>query len=127
VGVTDGSEQNPAVQALQYYSLNRAVSNFDRTQNLALTSVWELPFGKNKRFLNQGGAVSAITGGWQLNNIASFMTGTPFSITASGSSLDMPGSAQRADQVNPVVSKLGATGRGMAFFDPLAFAPVTQA
>jgi hypothetical protein len=126
IGVTDGSEQNPAVQALQYYSLNRAVSNFDRTHNLALTSVWELPFGKNKRFLNQGGLVSTIAGGWQMNNLVSLMTGTPFSISSSGTSLDLPGSSQRADQVNPKVAKLGATGRSMAFFDPLAFAPVTQ-
>jgi hypothetical protein len=29
--------------------------------------------------------------------------------------------------VKGTVAKLGATGRGMAFFDPLAFAPVTQA
>jgi len=127
IGITDGSEQTPSIQALQYYSLNRAVSNFDRTQNLAMTSVLELPFGKNKKFLNQGGALSAIAGGWQVNNIVSLMTGAPFSITASGTSLDLPGSTQRADQVKPTVQKLGAAGRSMSFFDPLAFAPVTSA
>src|SRR5260221_1102994 len=55
------------------------------------------------------------------------MSGTPFSVTASGTSLDLPGSAQRADQVKASVEKLGGTGRTQAFFDPLAFAPVTQA
>ena len=31
-----------------YWSLNRAVLNFDRTQNLQLQGMWELPFGKGK-------------------------------------------------------------------------------
>src|SRR5262249_2389279 len=34
---------------------------------------------------------------------------------------------QRADLVKPSVAKLGGAGRGQAFFDPLAFAPVTAA
>ena len=38
----------------------------------------------------------------------------------------MPGNTQRADQVKPTVQKLGGVGRGQSFFDPLAFAPVTQ-
>jgi hypothetical protein len=92
-----------------------------------LTSVWELPFGKSRKWANGGGALSAIAGGWQVNNVLSMMSGTPFSVVASGASLDLPGSAQRADQVKASVEKLGGTGRTQAFFDPLAFAPVTQA
>jgi hypothetical protein len=39
----------------------------------------------------------------------------------------MPGSSQIADQVKPEVKILGGVGKGQSFFDPLAFAPVTQA
>src|SRR5262249_46107302 len=126
IGVTDNSENNPRVQAFQYYALNRAVVNFDRTHNFALSTVWQLPFGKGRRWASSGFA-PALLGGWQVNNILSLMTGTPFSVTSSGTSLDMPGSTQRADLIKPSVAKVGATGRGMAFFDPLAFAPVTAA
>lgn len=126
IGVTDNSENNPRVQAIPYYSLNRAVVNYDRTQNLQITNVWELPFGKGKHMLTHG-IGSAVLGGWQINNILSFMTGTPFSVTSSGTSLDLPGSAQRADQITAQVTKLGGTGPGQSFFDPLAFAPVTAA
>ena len=126
IGVTDNSENNPRVQAFAYYSLNRALVNYDRTHNLQITNIWELPFGKGKRWAASG-LSSAILGGWQINNILSFMSGTPFSVTSSGTSLDLPGSTQRADQVKPEVKKLGGTGRGESFFDPLAFAPVTGA
>ena len=61
-----------------------------------------------------------------LENYWSFMSGTPFSITAAGTSLDLPGSTQRADQVKPSVEKLGGAGRGLSFFDPFAFVPVSQ-
>ncbi len=73
------------------------------------------------------GIGSAVLGGWQINNILSFMTGTPFSVTSSGTSLDLPGSTQRADQITAQVTKLGGTGPGQSFFDPLSFAPVTAA
>jgi hypothetical protein len=48
----------------------------------------------------------------------------PFFVTASNSSLNMPGSTQRADLVNPSVQILGNVGE---YFDPLAFKTVTGA
>jgi hypothetical protein len=126
IGITDNSENNPRVQAIQYFSLNRAVTNYDRKHNLQITSVWELPFGNGRSWATHG-ISAAILGGWQTNHILSFMSGTPFSISASGTSLDMPGSTQRADQVKASVQKIGGTGPGQSFFDPLAFVPVTGA
>ena len=38
----------------------------------------------------------------------------------------MPGSSQTADQIKPEVQILGGRGRGTPFFDPDAFARVTQ-
>jgi hypothetical protein len=70
---------------------------------------------------------AAIAGGWQVNNILSFYSGTPFRVTASGTSLNSPGSTQMADQINDHVATLGGIGRNNAYFDPLAFAPVTEA
>jgi hypothetical protein len=111
----------------EYYDLNRRLSAFDRTHNLQITNITELPFGRGKRFLNQGGIGSAVLGGWQANSMLSFYTGAPFSVTAAATSLNSPGNTQRADQIKPTVQKLGGIGRGQAFFDPLAFAPVNQA
>ncbi|HEY7500742.1 MAG TPA: TonB-dependent receptor [Vicinamibacterales bacterium] len=111
----------------EYYDLNKSLSDFDRTHNLNITSVVELPFGPHRRWMNDAGVLSQIVGGWQVNNIVSFYSGTPFSVTASGTSLNAPENEQRADQVKSDVAILGGIGPTSAWFDPLAFAPVTAA
>jgi len=127
IGVASAVEGAPAVQAISYFNLNHAVLNYDRTQVFNLSSVWELPFGKGKRWLSGSRLGSAVAGGWQLNGVLTLMTGLPFTVTASGTSLNLPGSTQTADQVLGSVAQLGQTGPGTSFFDSLAFVPVTAA
>jgi hypothetical protein len=122
----DNSDGGPAIQALPFYSLNRSVTSFDRTHNLQLTGIFELPFGKGRRMLTSGLA-SAIAGGWQLNTVSGYYSGSPFSVSSDGASLNLPGSSQRADQVKGQVRKIGGIGRGQAYYDWTAFAPVTDA
>ncbi len=110
----------------EYYDLNRSLSDFDRPHNLSITNITELPFGPNHRWLNNGGVLSHIARDWQVNNILSFYSGTPFSVTASGTSLNAPENDQRADLVKPEVEILGGIGRTNPYFDPLAFQPVTE-
>jgi hypothetical protein len=120
------SDNQPRVRIPDYFYLNRAVSDFDRTHALHITSLLELPFGPGRRWLNSRGVLAAIVGGWQVNNILSFYSGTPFTVTASGTSLNTPGSTQMADRVKDHVQILGGVGRGNSYFDPFAFAPVTE-
>src|SRR5262249_35194931 len=42
------------IQIPQFYSLNRALSPFDRTHALHITSITELPFGEGHRWLTDG-------------------------------------------------------------------------
>ena len=121
------SDNTPRIMIPEYYGLNRALSAFDRRHNLQITNLTELPFGPGKRWLNGGGVVAAVVGGWQLNNLISFYSGTPFDVTSSGTSLNARESSQRADLVANHVDILHGTGRGNAWFDPLAFKPVTEA
>jgi hypothetical protein len=120
------SDNTPRIMIPQYYNLNRALSAFDRTHNLQITNLTEVPFGPGRRWLNGGGVAAAIAGGWQINNLLSFYSGTPFDVTASGTSLNAPESSQRADIVKDHVEILHGIGRGHAWFDPLAFKPVTE-
>jgi len=103
---------------------NRAVAGFDRTHNFQLSFLAESPFGPNQRWGHSGFSRRAL-GGWQLNAIFSAYSGTPFQVTAAGTSLNAPGNTQLADQVLPEVRILGGAGRGESYFDPNAFAPVT--
>ncbi len=127
IGPVDNSDSSPPVKAYSYLGLNRVPRGYDRAQNLQLTSIWELPFGKGQRWLSNKGPASFVVSGWQVNNIMSLYSGRPFSVSSSGTSLALPGSSQRADQIKPSVQILGGTGPGQSWFDPLAFAPVTQA
>jgi hypothetical protein len=124
--IVANSDDSPRVQAIPYFGLNRAPTDFDRTHNFQLTSLWELPFGRGRQWLNSGGIASYIVGGWQVNSLISLMSGRPFSVTADDSSLDLPGSTQRADQVKASVATLHGTGAGQSWFDPLAFREVTE-
>jgi len=113
IGFNTNSDSGPNfVQALAYFKLH-------------VSTIFDLPFGSGRKFANSG-LGEKILGGWQINQLWSFYTGTPFGITASGSSLNLPGATQRADQVKPSVQIFGNAGRGMSYFDPLAFAPVTD-
>jgi hypothetical protein len=82
--------------------------------------VAELPFGKNG-----SGGLNAIVKGWSLNGVASYVTGAPFTVTASGASLNAPGNSQTADLVG-APNKLGGIGSGNPYYDPSAWAPVTE-
>ena len=104
---------------------NRAVAGFDRPHNLQIFGVYELPFGKGKRWATDGPS-SWLLGGWQLNGIFSAMSGLPFSVLTAGTSVNSQGNTQTADQVVPEVKILGGVGRGASYFDPYAFAPVTD-
>ena len=120
------SDSSLRINIPEYYDLNKSISDFDRTHNLHITNITELPFGPGRRWLSGGGIGSQIVGGWQVNNILSFYSGIPFNVTASGTSLNAPDSEQRADLVKPDVQILGGIGRNSAYFDPLAFKSVTE-
>jgi len=106
------------------FQRNRASAGFDRRQVFQVGWVYELPFGKGKAFAKSG-VPAAILGNWQANGIMAAYTGTPFTVGAPGGSLNAPDNTQTANQVNPVVARLGNTGPGQLYYDPTAFAAVT--
>jgi hypothetical protein len=126
IGYNVNSDSGPNfVQALPYFAMNRVVADYDRTHMFHISQFWQLPFGKGKQWATSG-PLSALLGGWEISQLWSLYSGTPFTATASGTSLNMPNSSQRADQIKPSVAILGNVGRNVAYFDPLAFAPVIQ-
>jgi hypothetical protein len=107
------------------YLASRPVASFDRTQALTINGTWDVPLGKGRRWLSSDRVGSAIAGGWSLSALAVFYSGLPFSITCSGTSLNLPGATQECLQLVPNVAVSGSVGG--AYFNPLAFAPVTTA
>lgn len=64
---------------------NRGVSNFDVKHLVNVNAVWQLPFGKGRKFLGKApGFVDAFLGGWQLTGIFRYNSGLPFGVFDSG-------------------------------------------
>lgn len=63
------------IDATQAYGPN----DNHRSHVFTLASVWEVPVGKGRKFLNNAGkAADLVLGGWQMNVIYSWQSGLPF-------------------------------------------------
>jgi hypothetical protein len=63
-------------------ALDRAVDVNDVSRRFVGSGVYELPFGKGKRWLSSMPAIpNAILGGWQLNSVTTVQTGVPLVVT----------------------------------------------
>jgi len=102
---------------------NRAQAGFNTPNIFQLAYLYELPIGQGKTWASGGGVVTKIASNWQISGIFSAVSGQPFSLTASGVSLNAVGQTQTPDQVGPV-KKLGGVGTGQPFYDPSAFTVV---
>jgi len=125
IAYADEADSVLQFNAPQVLHRNRSVTGYDRTHNLGVAFSAELPFGRGKRWAANGLSRNLL-GGWLVSGGFSSLSGTPFTITAAGASLNAPNNLQTADQVKPEVKILGGAGPGQSFFDPLAFRPVTE-
>jgi hypothetical protein len=72
-----------ASQVINSWSPNqlRAVSDFDTTHQINANFVYELPFGRGRRFgSGMGKIANAVIGGWGLSGIFHWTSGLPFSM-----------------------------------------------
>jgi hypothetical protein len=85
--------------------------------SIGLTMIADSPFGKGKKYL-QSGLSSKILGGWQLNAVAILRSGTPFTVTASNTTLNATGSTQFGDCLTQPIH----LGNIYQWYDKSAFA-----
>jgi hypothetical protein len=57
-----------------------ASAAWDIRHSLVSSVIYDLPFGKGKRWLNSEGPISWIVGNWQLNSVVTFRTGAPYTL-----------------------------------------------
>ncbi len=96
---------------------NYALAGYDRTHVVQMAVVYELPY----KSTDPGNKFSRlIFGDWQVNTLFSAYSGTPFTITASGAEVNMPGSTQTAN-LNGDYKVLDEHGDAGTYFDTSVF------
>ena len=106
-GSSIGVWQNAYAPALNY-----ALSTTDMTHLLGGSAVWSLPVGKGKQFVNRGGILDGIIGGWKLSSMWQYHTGLPFTPTIGTSNLSgalsgtwLPNRLASGTLANPTIAK----------------------
>ena len=88
-----------SVQDIKNVAADRGISNYDRPFNNITSVVYELPFGRGRRFLSTSPRfVDYLLGGWDANTILNMRSGEP---------VTMSYTANAQQQVVPVLSVLG--------------------
>jgi hypothetical protein len=86
---------NSGVWAQDSFNLknNKAVSYQDIPQIFVLSYLYELPVGPNKKFVNKGGVVGKILGGWQVGGVQRYQSGSPVSFACGSGDTGIPGNS----------------------------------
>jgi len=59
----------------------KSLSYQDIPHTLVVSYIYELPVGKGKKFLNKGGIVDKVIGGWQIGGVQRYQSGQPLSFS----------------------------------------------
>jgi hypothetical protein len=111
------NDANPRIQYLPEKERNKGLAGYDRTHNLQLYGVMDLPFGRGKEWAKSG-VLGKVLEGFQVNTIISMMSGTPFSIVqGTAPNLQAGGSGQYPNQLIQNIAILHGIGVGNPYFD----------
>jgi hypothetical protein len=112
------------------FAADRGPSVFDRRHVFNLYTIYQFPY-KTKPDASGGRRVADfLLGGWQLNNIITYLSGTPFNpvLSRTNSNNGNPDNNERPDWVAGFNPDNAVTGRVEQWFNPAAFraAPTGQ-
>lgn len=107
-------------QALEY-----ARPDYDRAHTVNINGIYELPFGKGKKFLNEGGWLNRLVGGFQFNSLINISSGEPTSILDNRGVINRGGRSARqaasssltTDQIKKLIGNY-RTPNGVFVIDP---------
>ena len=84
--------------------LDAGYSIYHNAHVINANGVFELPFGRGKRWVNGGGVTDALAGGWQLATIVRWQSGAPLSIQSGRGTFNRTGRSGRQTAVTSLTS-----------------------
>jgi hypothetical protein len=117
--IVDGD--NTDIENYYHPRVTYSPATFDRTHNVQLSGIYDLPFGPGRRFINHRGLLNTeVLGGWQLSFLQQLATGQPNSIY-SNDNADTSGSVDNAYGLETCNPKSGFTKTRFLLFNPNCF------
>jgi hypothetical protein len=124
-----GGGESDYPQNVACRTCEKASSDQDVRNAFSMNTVWQLPFGKGRKYLSQGGAAGAIAGGWSLDMIEIARSGLPVTVTLARPVASVPDgnnfSPQRPNLVSgvsvvPAIQTVNNWINAAAFSTPVA-------
>ncbi|MGE3466207.1 MAG: hypothetical protein AB7J13_04680, partial [Pyrinomonadaceae bacterium] len=111
-------------------NLEKTRVDFDQTHAFKFNGVYQLPFGQGRPFLNRGGWVDKVFGGWELSGIVQWDSGVPLRFLDPRGTLNRAARAGRQtanssltyDQIKDLFGYFEQDGR-IYFIDPKILCP----
>ncbi len=115
-----GEQQFP--QTAYCLQCERGLSIFNVAHRFVTSTLYELPFGSGKSYLNRNGFVNAIAGGWQVSSIVTLQTGLPATVVSGYDSANYGQGVARPDATGATVALPRGSQDPNRFFNTQAFA-----
>ena len=113
--------------------LNISRSEFHVTHVINASLILDLPFGRGRRWMNQGGVADAILGGWQTSAIVHWQKGAPLSLTSGRGTFNRAGrsgtmtalTSLSEEQLDALFKVTKAANGNIYWIDPAVIDPAT--
>ena len=116
---TDNGSSESGPPTISLLAQNYGVCDYDITNNFTLSSVYQLPFGKGRRFLSGASwPVDTALGGWEIAGIFMDRTGLPYTPVLSS---DVANTGISGQWPNRIDSGALAHPTAQEWFNPAAF------
>src|SRR5439155_20852408 len=104
---------------------NKSLALTDIPHILAVSLVYDLPFGDGKRFLSKGGPVNRVVGGWRATSVIRMQSGAPFFFRSGNCNVPGQFAAKCVPAIlpgaNPFAQSMGSYDPSKPLFNPVAF------
>ena len=125
--LTNSDTEKPGAVRITPYQLNRTkgLSSTDVPHALSAMLMYQLPIGKGRQFMNSGGILDKIVGGWQISTIVRLQSGVPIQFYSG--TCNIPGQFAMGclpgvlPGQNPWAVDKGSWKPGMVMFNKAAF------
>ena len=81
IGNTGGSNEAQTAQNPFDFSQDHGNNAFDVRHSINASALYELPFGRGRKYLADGGVADYILGGWEIGGVVNSRTGLPIDVT----------------------------------------------